>query len=77
MTVAEARALNQKLSEAKTARDKAAAELAVAEQTLDSSIETLATLTGQEVTRANVGEVVKKQTAILDAQKVAIEEYLG
>ena len=77
MTLEEARALNKRLSDAKTKRDKAAAELSVAEQSLDSSIEALAQITGVEVNRKNVGEVVKKQTAILDAQKVAIEEYLG
>lgn len=77
MTVAEARELNKKLAEAKTARDKAAAELSVAEQTLDSSIEALSKLIGVEVTRANVSEVVKKQMAILDAQKEAVENYLG
>lgn len=77
MTLEEARALNKKLSDAKTKRDKAAAELSVAEQSLDSSLEALSKITGLEVTRKNVGEVVKKQTAILDAQKAAIEEYLG
>lgn len=77
MTLEEARALNKKLSDAKTKRDKAAAELSVAEQSLDSSLEALSKITGLEVNRKNVGEVVKKQTAILDAQKAAIEEYLG
>lgn len=77
MTLEEARALNKRLSDAKTARDKAAAELSVAEQGLDSNIEALSKITGVEVTRQNVGEVVKKQTSILEAQKSAIEEYLG
>ena len=77
MNVEEARALNKKLKEAREAYNRAAAELSVAEQNLDGSIETLAQLTGQEVTRENVSAVVKKQTAILEAQKAAIEEYLG
>lgn len=77
LTMEEAKALNKKLKDAKEARDKAAAELAVAEQTLDGSIETLSKVTGQEVTRENVSAVVKKQTAVLEAQKEAIESYLG
>ncbi len=77
MTLEEARALNKRLKDAKEARDRAAAELAVAEQSLDGSIEVLAKVTGQEVTRENVGAVVKKQTAVLEAQKEAIETYLG
>lgn len=77
MTLEEAKALNKKLAEAKAARDKAAAELSVAEQSLDNSIEALAKVTGQEVNRKNVSEVVKKQTAVLEAQKSAIEEYLA
>lgn len=77
MTLEEAKALNKRLAEAKAARDKAAAELSVAEQTLDNSIEALAKVTGQEVNRKNVSEVVKKQTAVLEAQKSAIEEYLA
>lgn len=77
ITLEEARKLNKRLADAKAQRDKAAAELAVAEQNLDSCITTLAEITGQEVTRENVGTVVKKQAAVLDAQKAAIEEYLG
>ena len=77
LTMEEAKALNKKLKDAKEARDKAAAELAVAEQTLDGSIEALSKVTGQEVTRENVSAVVKKQTAVLEAQKEAIETYLG
>lgn len=77
MTLEEAKALNKRLAEAKAARDKAAAELSVAEQSLDNSIEALAKVTGQEVNRKNVSEVVKKQTAVLEAQKSAIEEYLA
>ena len=77
MTLEEARALNKRLKDAKEARDRAAAELAVAEQTLDGSIEALAKVTGQDVTRENVSAVVKKQTAVLEAQKEAIETYLG